>query len=659
MWWFIENEQGQPCFYDQSTKDLFLREKGYPMHEFESASESITGHEEMLDWLREQNGKFTHFLRDAVKQKYPDSEFTVLFFTPSVIDEDRVPEMMSIVNFPQEHWRYPNLDFFMIEDYDYLINDEMDKHLETLTFAQEYLDYPEDKIHYFSGFVLNSDYSHVWNNIEQAINNGFNQGFKETYIWAYAQVKRDGWKPTDIIYANKPSGVYNGTHYVSLSCDDADFIKYTLDGTEPSHTNGKTYSKPIYINSTKLLKAVAVKNEEAQNVVEFKYTMPDIKIPTKVSVDGNIDEWREIISISRGTGTIDSLYSVLNSEKLYILVKGNELNSANNFYLDTDNDSTTGYKLWCWKDSGADYMIEENIVKKYVGTGNDWSWVEVGIAELIKSDSVIEASVELTLLDLNNSTKINIGYSRDYSDFVPGVGKKMAQSSFKIYNDEDILANLEYLTLPIESSKTVNAKISVDGGNKETLREYYVEAFCSWDNETWYSKGGKILTIPEGEQKRDTDLEYSIFLHGDLYTKVIVYDRKGGTILGEYIKAETDDVGVGFVEKYDWYKFSETLEADITVEGYISDIGGYAGETQDEVYAITKRSDEEVWRQYLLNEEEWVETGIVYSVDPIANGEIQNLSQHSLHIIEGDYSINSFGLPSIKDIRQRIKRTSY
>jgi hypothetical protein len=219
-WWFIENEENQPpCFYDQATKDLFLSEKGYPMHEFQSANESIEGHEEMLYWLREQNGKLAHFLRDAVKQKYPYSEFTVLFFTPSVIDEDRVPEMMTIVNFPQEYWQYPNLDFFMIEDYDYLIFDQMDKHLETLTFAQNYLGYPEDKIHYFSGFVLNSDYSYVWKNIEQAINDGFNQGFKEVYLWAYTQIKREGWTPPDIIYASKPSGTYSDTHYVTLSCD--------------------------------------------------------------------------------------------------------------------------------------------------------------------------------------------------------------------------------------------------------------------------------------------------------------------------------------------------------------------------------------------------------------------------------------------------------
>ena len=71
--------------------------------------------------------------------------------------------MMSVVNFPQEYWKYPNLDFFMLEDYDYLINNEMDKHDEALSFIQTNLAYPESEIHYFSGFVLDQSKNYVWN----------------------------------------------------------------------------------------------------------------------------------------------------------------------------------------------------------------------------------------------------------------------------------------------------------------------------------------------------------------------------------------------------------------------------------------------------------------------------------------------------------------
>ena len=92
----------------------------------------------------------------------------------------------------------------MIEDYDYLIDGHMDKHKETLKFAQENLGYPKEKVHYFSGFVLNKEQQHVWNNINEAINDGFNQKLGEVYIWAYAQVIRDGWRSPGLLSTNYP-----------------------------------------------------------------------------------------------------------------------------------------------------------------------------------------------------------------------------------------------------------------------------------------------------------------------------------------------------------------------------------------------------------------------------------------------------------------------
>ena len=195
-WWFLEGSEGQPpTFYDQATRALFLQEKGYPMHEFKSALEPTAGHEEMLHWLRDQNGQFATMLRDEIKKEDPHALFTVLFFPPSVLDRDRVPPMMSTVNFPKAHWQAPNLDFFMLEDYDYLINDQMDKHEQVLTFAQQELGYVPEQIHYFAGFVPDSEQSLVWGRIDQALQDGFQQGFAENYVWSIAQIRRDGWTP--------------------------------------------------------------------------------------------------------------------------------------------------------------------------------------------------------------------------------------------------------------------------------------------------------------------------------------------------------------------------------------------------------------------------------------------------------------------------------
>ncbi|KMP90982.1 hypothetical protein TU65_25530 [Bacillus wiedmannii] len=273
-WWHKEDLAGKPpCFYDQATKDLFEKENGYPMYEFHASDEDITGHEEMLEWLSDKNGEFSLMLRDTLKKSYSNAKFTVLFFTPSVIDKDRVPLMMSTVNFPKRQWKYPNLDFFMIEDYDYLIDGHMDKHKETLTFAQENLGYPSEKIHYFSGFVLNKEQSHVWTNINEAINDGFNQKLGEVYIWAYAQVIRDGWKTPNLLSANYASGIYGNSIDLKFSSENADKIIYTLDGTEPSSNHGSTYMGAVKINSNTKVKAIALKGDKILNRATLNYTI--------------------------------------------------------------------------------------------------------------------------------------------------------------------------------------------------------------------------------------------------------------------------------------------------------------------------------------------------------------------------------------------------
>ncbi len=547
-WWFIEiNDSQPPCFYDQATKDLFYSEKGYPMHEFKSSHESIEGHEEVLQWLREQNGKFAHFLRDTIKQKYPNSEFTVLFFTPSVIDKDRVPEIMSIVNFPQEYWQYPNLDFFMIEDYDYLIFDQMDKHLETLTFSQNYLGYPEDKVHYFSGFVLNSDYSYVWENIEQAINNGFNQGFEEVYLWAYTQIKRGGWVPPDIIYAKDqdfvsyPPGTYDNLFSVSLFSNGAEDIIYTIDGSEPSLTNGTVFSEPIDINYSTLIRAVAVKNNNVGNIVEFDYNLPNSTIPVEIIVDGDASEWLGIAKITEGNENIASVYSIQDVSKLYLMVRGTNLNVSSNFYIDIDNDAQTGYQLWCWNNSGADYMIENDTIKQYTGNGSDWNWTTVGNADVVKNNSVIEASINHDLIGLTEPTVLSLGYGRDYTDFAPIPGKDMALSDV-IGQGTVNLDSIGYTSIPLRAQDNESLGITLRGNNTTTTRNYYVEVICSWDNITWWSKGGKTISINAGTTTASSNITYNINFSGDLYTKVIVYDRQGGIKLLEELKDTTDPV---------------------------------------------------------------------------------------------------------------------
>lgn len=269
-WWYTETDPNKPpCFYDNSTRELYKKETGKEMFEFKSGNEPIEGKEDMLNWLKNKNGEFSLLLRDSIKSKYENAQFTVLFFTPSVIDIERVPRMMSIVNTP-EQWKYPNLDFFMLEDYDYLIDNKWDKHFETLDYVQENFGYSSDKIDYLCGFVLNENYGYVWNNIDQAINDGINKKFRNVYIWAAPQVKAWSWKNPDIINVNFPSGIYNNQLEVTLSTLSGSEIKYTVDGSDPLE-EGKVYAEPIKIKNTTVIRARVTKGENKGNEVVFSY----------------------------------------------------------------------------------------------------------------------------------------------------------------------------------------------------------------------------------------------------------------------------------------------------------------------------------------------------------------------------------------------------
>lgn len=222
-WWFVEVEDTQPpCFYDAATRQKHKEDLGYDMPIFKSTKDDFTGHEATLDWLRKQNGEFAHILRDWLQERYPNCKFTILFFPPSVLDADRVTPMMAKVNFPKPEWRKDGegreLDFFQIEDYDYLIAGDWDKNEEIYDFTLKQLGYQHSQTQYFVGFSLaweeamrlfvpqlipwmpkDEYYKYIWGNINKALVKGVSHGM-ETYIWASAQIRKDGWIPPEMTW---------------------------------------------------------------------------------------------------------------------------------------------------------------------------------------------------------------------------------------------------------------------------------------------------------------------------------------------------------------------------------------------------------------------------------------------------------------------------
>ena len=206
-WWWQEFMPGDvetpfpgrpPCFYDVYTQQKFTGEFGYEMPRWYNSEIKIEegNNLEILNWLKEQLGDYSDFMK-SIAAEYANSEYGILFFPPSVVDKERVPMSMRIANVPIDHWKYPQLDYIQIEDYDWLIHGNMEQHKEVYSFAYNYFGYQEHLTEYFSGFVLQKQdaaESELWQRIHKAAQKAISYGM-ETYIWAGTQIRRDNFTP--------------------------------------------------------------------------------------------------------------------------------------------------------------------------------------------------------------------------------------------------------------------------------------------------------------------------------------------------------------------------------------------------------------------------------------------------------------------------------
>jgi hypothetical protein len=190
------------------------------------------------------------------------------------------------------------------------------------------------------------------------------------------------------------------------------------------------------------------------------------------------------------------------------------------------------------------------------------------------------------------------------------VGNYQSDSSFltkPTIAKDDVEAKIDYLDSAIDS-KYFTARVTIGGGDINTSRNYYAEVYCSWDQEAWYKETDTTITIPVGCTSTYTDLNYKIYKSGVLYTKVVLYDSEVGS---QILETEPTQINVNI-----WYYMAiEDPETGVVTEYYISADNA----TNDSEYMITKRSDESLWIEYTLKDEDWVETGKTYSSDPIEN----------------------------------------
>ncbi|MFB9280196.1 DUF4832 domain-containing protein [Cohnella cellulosilytica] len=161
--------------------------------------------------------------------------------------------------------------------------------------------------------------------------------------------------------------------------------------------------------------------------------------PTRFT--GEPSEWAAVPHNSASSaGALLELKAVQRDGKLYLLVRGTQVSADGTFYIDADNDGTTGDSVPFWSDSaGIDYRIVGGQLYQYSGE----TWTSAGTADYGSSGTIAETAVDLTDLGLDGTTPVKVSYRQAAGNsFLPDPGRTMlnAEAQTDAYGPDPDLA---------------------------------------------------------------------------------------------------------------------------------------------------------------------------------------------------------------------------
>ncbi|HEX7058044.1 MAG TPA: hypothetical protein VF260_12730, partial [Bacilli bacterium] len=129
-------------------------------------------------------------------------------------------------------------------------------------------------------------------------------------------------------------------------------------------------------------------------VLSYFVSAPPINAaePETDPFSGSPDEWSAINHDSAvSANLLTYLKSVQKDNKLYINIRGNNLTDSGIFFIDSDNNTSTGCNISIWADSGG---IDDKVENGTLYHCNSGAWAESGAVTVRKTDQVIEAVVD-------------------------------------------------------------------------------------------------------------------------------------------------------------------------------------------------------------------------------------------------------------------------
>ena len=206
-WWWYNTGTNLPCVYDYPTKLAFNADTGLYAPDlgtiYEAMNKTGTPYDEFKTWLRNKLGQTCQDIRTVIKAKYSSAKVSPLIFFPSI--QSPIQTLATYINYPSQHYSYPNFDYMMTEAYDWLLEARLDlAHQAVSQIPIQGLGYPANKVIYLSGFVPDESIAYIygfdknkpyrmpiWQRIFGDMKNNVSLGLIKQFIWAYPQVMFD------------------------------------------------------------------------------------------------------------------------------------------------------------------------------------------------------------------------------------------------------------------------------------------------------------------------------------------------------------------------------------------------------------------------------------------------------------------------------------
>jgi hypothetical protein len=222
--------------------------------------------------------------------------------------------------------------------------------------------------------------------------------------------------------AGLPATIEPGEYQVFIHLPDPD-IKISQD---PRYAI-RLANKDIWEDSTgynNLMHTITVDNNfsqpDYQGTNHFEARKASSPHQTlNITADGDPSDWTGSESYTSASGQpAQKLYVYHDTDSLYFLVEGDQLQQDHLFYLDWDNNDQTGEQLTVWNSNGMDYRILNGTLESY--NSNTQTWDQV--APVVQHENVnnVETSLAFDLLPATQTeATIRLSYQNDPTDGSP------------------------------------------------------------------------------------------------------------------------------------------------------------------------------------------------------------------------------------------------